>query len=48
MWYTYTWYVTVLSMKRQNVERFMPGIIAILYVVSGDYVSLLRQLRILF
>lgn len=41
------WYITVLSMKRQNAERFLPLVVAALYVVTGDYPSLLHHLRIL-
>jgi hypothetical protein len=33
------------AFRRHNLEAHIPLIIAVLYVLSGDYISLLRQLR---
>ena len=33
------------AFRRRNLERHIPLIIAVLYFLSGDYISLLRHLR---
>jgi hypothetical protein len=34
------------AFRRRNLERHIPLIIAVLYFLSGDYISLLRHLRL--
>jgi hypothetical protein len=33
------------TFRRHNLEAHIPLIIAVLYVLSGDYISLIHQLR---
>jgi len=35
-------------MKRQNIDHHIPKLMAILYLASGDYVTFLRLVRMLF
>jgi|GEM_PF-2036191 len=36
-----------MSLSKHQVEKHLPLLIAILYVASGDYLSLVRQLRLI-
>jgi hypothetical protein len=36
-----------MSLSKQQVEKHLPLLIAVLYVASGDYLSLVRQLRLI-
>lgn len=39
---------TQMHSSRKRLERYIPLVLAILYVAAGDYASLIRHLRILF
>jgi len=35
----------VLSMERSHIEKYLPLLIAFVYIISGDYLSLIRHLQ---
>jgi hypothetical protein len=35
----------VLSMERLNIIRFVPIIVAIIYLATGDYASFMRHIQ---
>jgi len=41
------WYITVLSMGRSNIHKYLPLAIALAYLISGDYLSLIRHIQTL-
>jgi hypothetical protein len=41
-------YITVLLMERLSVERYVPLIAVIIYLITGDYLSLLNHIQNVF
>jgi len=41
-------YITVLSMERLSIERYVPLIAVIIYLFTGDYLSLLNHIQNVF
>ena len=39
------WYITVLSMGPLSVKKYVPLIVAVIYVMTGDYLSLMRHIQ---
>jgi hypothetical protein len=39
------WYITVLSMGRLNIRRYVPVVVVVIYLMTGDYLSLLRHIQ---
>ena len=39
---------THMHSPRKRLERYIPLVLAILYIAAGDYASLIRHMRILF
>ena len=41
-------YITVPFMERLNVQKYVPLIVVIIYLITGDYLSLLNHIQNVF